>query len=312
MWNTVLDLAVVNTSPIACTVSTVGTTVLNACFIESNKVQVAYGSLLKPLFTTAAFMNAQHEMVAPELPVNSLLTVTAPLLETKKVKTTPNELVHVVSLANRGLTSTMEVEASLEGNLTDVSDQESEMEQTLAERIAMLQETFEEVDEEDEDEGVVDTIKQKPEASSLVTVLEQALQSSDNDMLEYVLRVTDQNVIDATMARLPAMRVIPFLTRVVDKFEKRPTRGSLLCRWIRAILMQHTAYLMTVPNLVTKLSALYQTLEARLRVFQQLYKLTGRLELVLGQISQRQAAIASTTVPSITTAPQNVYHEEEA
>merc|ERR1711920_603607 len=140
------------------------------------------------------------------------------------------------------------------------------------------------------------------------TVLEQALKTKDNDMLEYVLRVQDRKMIEATVERLPPTKVLTFLTKVVDKFEKRPSRGSVLCVWIRTILMAHTSYLMTVPDLVESLSALYQTLEVRLRVFQDLWKLSGRLDLVMDQISQRARSQEENAQEK---GPKSVYQEGE-
>lgn len=46
--------------------------------------------------------------------------------------------------------------------------------------------------------------------------------------------------------------------RVVRRFEARPQQGRQLAPWLRAVLVQHTAFLMTVPNLLNKLAKLYQ------------------------------------------------------
>jgi U3 small nucleolar RNA-associated protein 5 len=122
------------------------------------------------------------------------------------------------------------------------------------------------------------------QASSLATVLIQALQSNDKAQLELCLSVTDQKVwrrgwlpsslllpvarpwfwaspsqvIDETVERLPTPKVVDFLKKLVAKFEANPSRGGGLARWIRSVLVQHTAHLMSVPDLVTKLSGLYQ------------------------------------------------------
>lgn len=75
--------------------------------------------------------------------------------------------------------------------------------------------------------------------------------------------------------------------RLMEKFEARPSRGAALVPWLRAVMVQHTAYLMTVPGLVHKLARLYQTVDARLVVFKKLLKLSGRLDLVLSQLAER-------------------------
>lgn len=65
-------------------------------------------------------------------------------------------------------------------------------------------------------------------------------------------------VIEETVARLPAPKVVSFLTKVIAKLEAKPSRGQGLAKWIRAVLVQHTAHLMSVPGLVSKLSGLHQ------------------------------------------------------
>jgi len=137
-----------------------------------------------------------------------------------------------------------------------------------------------------------------------VTILEQALQSSDDALLEECLAVSDQRVVDMTVERLPSVRVLPFLLRLTDKVERRPNRGMNLCIWMRAVLMKHTSYLMSVPNLHTKLAGLYQILDQRIGVFPKLLSLSGRLELALSQVSSLHEERQEASVP------RTVYDEE--
>jgi U3 small nucleolar RNA-associated protein 5 len=150
-----------------------------------------------------------------------------------------------------------------------------------------------------------------PQAQSLSTLLIQALQTNDKIQFEACLGVTDQKVIEDTVARLPLGRVVPFLAKVIGKFESSPSRGVTLTRWIRAVLTQHTSHLMSAPDLVRQLSGLYQVgnccgfrvavprvivciylfkmIDSRLNVFKPLLKLSGRLDLVLAQVAIRGA-----------------------
>jgi hypothetical protein len=132
--------------------------------------------------------------------------------------------------------------------------------------------------------------KPAPTADSLSPVLEQALHSGDNALLEYCLSVSDRKVIENTVARLPSRHVVPFLTSVVNRFESTPGRGANLSAWIRAILVHHTATLMASPGLVKSLTSLYQTVEQRLEVFQPLLRLSGRLDLLVQRIAVRASA----------------------
>ena len=59
-------------------------------------------------------------------------------------------------------------------------------------------------------------------------------------------KVSNPTVIRKTIQRLPSPYVVPFLTQIISRFQKKPNRGSYLAIWIREILMNHTAYLTTV------------------------------------------------------------------
>ncbi|RHY33676.1 hypothetical protein DYB32_002026 [Aphanomyces invadans] len=102
-------------------------------------------------------------------------------------------------------------------------------------------------------------------ASIMLTALDTS-SLLDNALLEHCLRVHDAKVIDETCRRLNTTRVFPFLLLLVEKFEKRPTRGATMCQWIKFLMLNHTAYLMTVPDVIDKLSTLYQSLDARVKV----------------------------------------------
>jgi len=66
--------------------------------------------------------------------------------------------------------------------------------------------------------------------------------------------------------------------------------------WIRTILIEHTSYLMTLPDLVKSLSGLYLIVDSRLTVFKKLLKLSGRMDLLLSQISASRATHVSAPV----------------
>jgi U3 small nucleolar RNA-associated protein 5 len=126
-----------------------------------------------------------------------------------------------------------------------------------------------------------------PKANSLQKMLMQALHSSDNQLVEQCLATHDPIVIQNTIKKLPTLYVLPFLSRVVQKFQMRPNRGPVLVIWIKAVLILHTAYLMSVPNLIKHLTGLYQIIDTRLATFKRLLRLSGRLDLVMSQVTFR-------------------------
>ena len=125
---------------------------------------------------------------------------------------------------------------------------------------------------------------------SLVRVLEQALHANDDALLEHCLGTTDNRVVDATVSGLTPRHVIPFLNRVVAKFEARPARGKLLTVWIQSVIEKHASYIVSTPSVLKTLSGLNESIDARLGAFKRLLKLSGRLDLVLSQMSALSAA----------------------
>lgn len=129
-----------------------------------------------------------------------------------------------------------------------------------------------------------------PRAGSLAHMLAQALHSNDKALLEECLNNTNEGVVRNTVMRLPPTLAVRFLTDVVDRLEAKPSRGVTLMVWIRAVLLIHSSYLMTVPDLPNILSGLYNLIDARLAVFPRLLKLSGRLDLLLSQIALKSQA----------------------
>jgi U3 small nucleolar RNA-associated protein 5 len=147
-----------------------------------------------------------------------------------------------------------------------------------------------------------------PTASSLVTLMDQALQSGDDALLEQCLGCEDATVVDGTARRLPPARVVQLLKKLMAKFEKRPSRGVLLTRWLVAVLRSHTAFLMGIPDLSSQLAGLSQMLENRLATYAKLAALGGRLDLLMSQVSSR--AGGDSVQEEAKKEPRKVYRED--
>ena len=86
--------------------------------------------------------------------------------------------------------------------------------------------------------------------------------------------------------------------------EARPARGKLLTAWIQCVIEKHASYIVSTPTVIKTLSGLHETIDARLGAFKRLLKLSGRLDLVLSQMSvlesnQKEAGAADTAGPSV-------------
>mmetsp|Transcript_11679 Transcript_11679/g.37450 ORF Transcript_11679/g.37450 Transcript_11679/m.37450 type:complete len:743 (+) Transcript_11679:56-2284(+) len=228
--------------------------------------------------------------------------------ETTGDKVAKKEKMHVVKDTASAIPTSKPAAIAKEG------DEEEEL--TMGERIKALSNKLgKHLD--DSAEGLDESVamgKKRPReldakstAVSLGTVLEQALQSHDNKLIEVVIRNTDKKVVNATVGRLSSTRVLDFLNVLVEKFESKPSRGFSLLLWIKALLDQHAAYLVTVPNLAASLSGLYQIVESRISVFSQFLRLQGRLEFVVSQAALRASQAQAEKVNK---GPAVIYDEE--
>ncbi|PFH54724.1 hypothetical protein AMATHDRAFT_52497 [Amanita thiersii Skay4041] len=140
-------------------------------------------------------------------------------------------------------------------------------------------------------------------AVSLTRTLIQALHSSDSRLLETCLAHSDSVLINNTVRKLPPQLAVTLITACVDRLAggarsgntkgrgggASSQRGTSLVTWIRAVLAMHSGHLITIPDLVAKLSGLHTALTARLALQQSLLSLGGRLELVLSQMQMRSS-----------------------
>jgi hypothetical protein len=184
----------------------------------------------------------------------------------------------------------------------------SSAEQTLEQRLMALSTDLKSIERSSSTAAAV-----KPTTDSLVTLIEQALQSGDNAMLEQCLSSNDVTVIDETCRRLPASRVMSFLKKLVAKFEKSPSRGILLTRWLSSLLKFHTSYLISIPDLAKQLGGLSQLLEARLSSYNRLVALNGRLDMLMSQLSSVSASAAIPADNQLSQSshkPKRIYIEE--
>ncbi|CAM6102009.1 unnamed protein product [Calypogeia fissa] len=131
-----------------------------------------------------------------------------------------------------------------------------------------------------------------PRADSVQVLLSQALQADDAALLEQCLAVSDEKVIGNTVRTLRPTEAAKFLSVCIVKLETRPRRGLALVPWVRTVLLQHAATLMSNPAMQPVLATLYQLIEARLSVFRPLLALSGRLDLIMAQISANEAEVA--------------------
>jgi U3 small nucleolar RNA-associated protein 5 len=127
-----------------------------------------------------------------------------------------------------------------------------------------------------------------PSATSLGTVLTQALKTNDKDLLDSCLRVIDVDTIYATVERLPSPLVANLLQKLAERLYKKPGRAGILMVWVQWSLAAHGGYLASQPQLVKQLSTLNKVLKERASGLQPLLSLKGRLDMLQAQLELRR------------------------
>lgn len=253
--------------------------VLAATFSDE-KVLIARGNVVKPAFERVEYLDEdgklQEKIELSRKPVHSLLMDESASFAGQKqhhAYKEANDLL-VLGAADLPVNSTsMMVDDDLFTENTALK------EPTLEERLSAMSVT--------PAESKPRKSNRPPTATSLHQMLSQAIHTSDVQLLEQALQVHNSDMILATVRRLPPSHVVPLLDQLLLRLQRRPNRARQLVEWVRAVLLVHTGYLLSVPHLASNLSALYQTLDSRASVFQKLLRLSGRLDLVVTQMAMR-------------------------
>ncbi|XP_069117175.1 WD repeat-containing protein 43-like [Argopecten irradians] len=126
-----------------------------------------------------------------------------------------------------------------------------------------------------------------PKTDGLARLLTQGLQSKDSKIISSVLNQND-TIIENTVRRLPVQSIIPLVQHLTVQMQGRAAGSHKMVKWIKNILVVHTSYLMTFPEVVEIFSSLYQMMDARTAAFSRLSKLQGKLDLILSQITTQE------------------------
>lgn len=157
-------------------------------------------------------------------------------------------------------------------------------------------------------------VQQRPtaplNATSLGTVLTQALRTDDADLLESCLQTTDVKIIENTINRLDSSLANTLLSKLSARMHRRPGRAFGLMRWMQWTLVAHGGALVTQPDLVARLGELSRVLEERSRGLSSLLALKGKLDMLDSQMKFRKS-IKSNGAARIRGANEEEFSEEE-
>ncbi|KAK4031637.1 Dip2/Utp12 family-domain-containing protein [Parachaetomium inaequale] len=145
-------------------------------------------------------------------------------------------------------------------------------------------------------------VQQRPtapiSATSLGTVLNQALRTDDADLLESCLQTTDVKIIENTINRMDSSLANVLLSKLSARMHRRPGRAFGLMRWMQWTLVAHGGALVTQPDLVARLGELSRVLEERSRGLSSLLALKGKLDMLDSQMKFRKSVKAAGAVRS--------------
>ncbi|XP_054153024.1 WD repeat-containing protein 43-like [Oppia nitens] len=127
-------------------------------------------------------------------------------------------------------------------------------------------------------------LQQQPSSDSLTHVLVQGLQSRDKKMLDTVFNNTDELVIKNTIKKLPIDCISLFLYELQSCLFSKSEQTVTYLKWLEQLLQLRLTFLMSLPNVEKEFGPLLQLLEARTQILERIYRLKGRLNLMMSQI----------------------------
>lgn len=290
--------------------------ILAAKFVSDNggkSIMIARGSSIKPSFEVVKYVDEETGAIMRDItlsrqPITNYLIDTSSTIAANNLRTTRKAYDESAVTVIGNADFAVKAAPSMANNIIDDDDQNEENEEPSIEQKLQSLDVADSSTISKKKSNKKKTID-TPAAGSLQTVLVQALHSNDSDLLEACLQHTKPDVINSTVRRLPTEYLIPLLTELITKFQEKPGRAPALLVWIKSVLTIHTAYLMTVPDLVGKLGNFYQALDTRLGVFPKLLALRGRLDIVQSQVNVKSYSNINDKQLQRAQLPENVYVE---
>ncbi|RWS27075.1 WD repeat-containing protein 43-like protein [Leptotrombidium deliense] len=128
-------------------------------------------------------------------------------------------------------------------------------------------------------------MSETPRADNFVHLLMQGLQSKDRRMLDTVLSRGDVNIITNTVKKLPIEYLSSLLSELQHRLYYKGDANLVYLSWLETLLQTKLSIILTLPNIDSQLMPLLELLNIRCDIFDRVYKLKGRLNLMLSQIT---------------------------
>ncbi|KAK5857073.1 hypothetical protein PBY51_010340 [Eleginops maclovinus] len=263
---------------------------------DTRAVQLAYGNHLQPVMERVEINTAErHICLTRDVQTSLSLTMETSVSKVKTPIVNNKSKVLVPGLPGH--------QAPVKGTSEKRKKDTDTKEMSIAERLGEI------------DLSTVSAEKGAPKGTAslqtdnFAVLLVQGLESSDDSILNKVFQTRKEMVIKKTVARLPLPAVLPLVEELTKRLQGHPFTAVLMVRWLKAVLMHHTSYLASLPDLVTQLGVLYHMIESRVKMFHKLTKLHGKLYLLMTQVATSDS---SNTVIDVDHTAKLVYEEESS
>ncbi|KOC69160.1 WD repeat-containing protein 43 [Habropoda laboriosa] len=122
--------------------------------------------------------------------------------------------------------------------------------------------------------------------SNRIQLLIQGLNSKDKAILSTIFLTKNESIIRNTISKLPIQAIGPLLKELTILLQGKTYTSKIAIRWLEELLTAHAGHFLSQADLVELFGPILSLIDAKLTLLTELSKLKGRVSLVTGQISQ--------------------------
>ncbi|XP_074595420.1 WD repeat-containing protein 43-like [Brevipalpus obovatus] len=144
------------------------------------------------------------------------------------------------------------------------------------------------------DDGAATLAKSKdsseiPKTDSLCHILVQGLQSQNERMIQTALQRSDPTLIRNTINSLPNDMIEPMLTHLHKFFFYKGEKNRTFIQWLEQLMRIKLSIIITTPSIQQQLASIRELLLARCEIYERVYMLKGKLNLITDQIDKNSS-----------------------
>ncbi|CAK9810783.1 WD repeat-containing protein 43 [Anthophora quadrimaculata] len=122
--------------------------------------------------------------------------------------------------------------------------------------------------------------------SNRIQLLIQGLNSKDKAILSNVFLTKNESIIRNTISKLPIQAIGPLLKELTILLQGKTYTNKIALRWLEELLTAHAGHFLSQADLVELFGPILSLIDTKLTLLADISKLKGRVSLITGQISQ--------------------------